>query len=173
MEIERAEVRRSERGSALFVAVMMLALMGFLGLAALDRVTRDEQVAGYQNRARTAFYAAEAGISDARKRIREDPNGSPTLPDDTAKIDLADTALFDREAGLPRYYGDYSKPEGPIYVTREKPILEGFGLQTKGTKPMEKLWEVNVFGESPDGSRARLQSIEATLGSGGGLTGSY
>jgi PilX N-terminal len=163
--------RRRESGSALFVAVMMLTLMGFLGLAALDRVTRDEQVAGYQNRARTAFYAAEAGIADARRRVRNDP--VPTLPDDTAKIDLADAALFDREAGLPRYYGDYSVPDGPIYVKREKPHQAGGNLQTKGTKLMEKLWEVNALGESPDGSLARLQSIEVTLGSGGGLTGSY
>ena len=55
--------RRHERGAALFVAVLMLSLMGIIGLASMDTVMRDRQVAGFQSRARTALYAAEAGIS--------------------------------------------------------------------------------------------------------------
>jgi hypothetical protein len=80
MERREHAARRREQGSALFLAVMMLVLMGFLGLAALDRVTRDEQVAGFQNRARTAFYAAEAAFHKALAQmmvdglpIKEDP----------------------------------------------------------------------------------------------------
>ena len=85
--------------------------MGFLGLAALDRVTRDEQVAGYQNRARTAFYAAEAGIAEARRIVRferrESDRSTPAFPTEAVPRTLGDTTLFDREDGqLPRYFGD-------------------------------------------------------------------
>ena len=67
----RRSLRRSERGSALFVAVLMLVMMGFLGVAALDSVARDREVAGLQNRSRTAFYAAEAGLANARQLIHQ------------------------------------------------------------------------------------------------------
>ena len=38
---------RGEQGSALFVAVMLMVLMGLIGFAALDTVTKDQQVAGF------------------------------------------------------------------------------------------------------------------------------
>ncbi len=53
---------RREGGSALFVAMMLLILLGLVGFAALETVTRDQQVAGFQNHKRVAFYAAEAGL---------------------------------------------------------------------------------------------------------------
>ena len=54
--------RKREQGAALLVAVLLLALMGIVGLASMETVTRDRQVAGYQSRAQTALYAAEGGI---------------------------------------------------------------------------------------------------------------
>ena len=63
---------RQEAGSALLVAVLILALMGVIGLAALDTVTRDRQVAGYQSRAQTALYAAEAGVAVALAMINDE-----------------------------------------------------------------------------------------------------
>ena len=63
---------RQEAGSALLVAVLILALMGVVGLAALDTVTRDRQVAGYQSRAQTALYAAEGGVALALAMINDE-----------------------------------------------------------------------------------------------------
>ena len=93
-DLDRSEARR-ERGSALFVAVVMLVLMGFLGLAALDRVGSDEQIAGYQNRARTAFYAAHAGVAEARILVKD----SATLTSSTRPFhtDVAPATIGDAE----------------------------------------------------------------------------
>jgi hypothetical protein len=67
-------------------------------------------VAGYQNRARTAFYAAEAGIAEARRIVRfevENQSDNPAFPTEAVPRTLADAGLFDRENGqLPRYFGD-------------------------------------------------------------------
>jgi hypothetical protein len=178
----RPETRRRERGSALFIAVMMLTLMGFLGLAALDRVTRDEQVAGYQNRARTAFYAAEAGIAEGRRIVRyevagDDKNETPAFPQEALPRPLGDAGLFDREGGnLPRYFGDPSAELAKERCDRnaavaicfarkggDKSINLGGNKQQGKSKPEIGLWHIGVVGESPDGSRARLAVLESKL----------
>lgn len=169
---------RRERGSALFVAVMMLTLMGFLGLAALDRVTRDEQVAGYQNRARTAFYAAEAGIAEGRRIVRfevENQSDLPNFPTEALPRLLGDTTLFDREGGnLPRYFGDPSPAladercglAGPATICfarkgRSGGAGLGMNMQVNKTKIDEGLWHIGVVGQSPDASRARVAVLES------------
>jgi len=68
---------------------MMLVLMGLIGIAALDTMTKDRQVAGFQNRARLAFYAADAGVAtglnlvlgvaSALRRLRSPPPRSGML----------------------------------------------------------------------------------------------
>ena len=71
------ELRRSRQdGSALIIAMVMLALMGVIGLAALDTVTLDQQVASYQSRKRVAFYAAEAGVAEAFATL--EASGTPS-----------------------------------------------------------------------------------------------
>ena len=87
----RAE-RRRESGAALLVSVLLLALMGVVGLASLDTVMRDRQVAGFSSNAQNALYAADAGISASLNLIRQEivgantalPNGSSYRPDATA-----------------------------------------------------------------------------------------
>jgi hypothetical protein len=151
------------QGSALFVAVMMLVLMGFLGLAALDRVMRDEQVAGFQNRARTAFYAAEAAVAEARSllansAIVSDRSSAIPFHPDTAPRTVGDTALYDREGGtLPRYHGDPSFNPAIRYL-KDGPGLQGGNLQP-GQGLVETLWQINVVGASPDGSRSRIEVV--------------
>ena len=61
---------RNERGVVMFVTVLLLALMGALGLAALDAASRDRDSAGYYSRETAAFYAAEAGVAHARAIVR-------------------------------------------------------------------------------------------------------
>jgi hypothetical protein len=176
----RTESSRRERGFALFIAVMMLTLMGFLGLAALDRVTRDEQVAGYQNRARTAFWAAEAGIAEGRRIVRfeaETKNDLPNFPSEALPRALGDAVLFDREGGnLPRYFGDPTASLAqercgtagavPICFAR-KGVSGGAGLGMNlhvGQASIdEALWHIGVVGESPDGSRARVAVLESKV----------
>ena len=68
----RTPSRKHEGGAALLIAMLILAFMGVIGLASLDTVTRDRQVAGFQSRAQTALYAAEAGVAFGIGLIRRD-----------------------------------------------------------------------------------------------------
>lgn len=153
--------RRREAGSALFVAVVMLVLMGFLGLGALNRVTLDEQVSGFQNRARNAFYAAEGAVAEARRLVQVNATSRGVQPgfySAAAKRYVGDTGLYDREAGnLPRYYGDPAFP-APIRYLKDGGPVEGFSLQP-GQGLVKTLWQINVIGESPDGSSSRLEVV--------------
>ncbi len=163
--------RRRESGSALLVAVLMLTLMGFLGLAALDTVRRDSEVAGMQNRAKSAFYAAEAGVASAREILRspvvDDRLDTPAFPTQGAPQNIGDVGLYDREFGqLPRFFGDPNPPDpanpAPIHWWKDGRIdANGGNLQMKGQKFVWTLWRINVVGQSPDGARSRVEVVEA------------
>ena len=151
---------RHQEGAALFVAVMILALMGALGIMAFNTVLVDRQVAGFQNRAKTAFYAAEAAAAEGRSVVRtvgsrsETPNLNPRA--------LGDPALYDREFALPSYAGDPAFPN-PIRYVRDGRSAGGSNLQMKGQKFVNTLWQINVQGQSPDGSTSRIEVVETKV----------
>ena len=153
-----------QEGAALFVAVLILALMGALGIMAFNTVLVDRQVAGFQNRAKTAFYAAEAAASEGRSLVRtvgsrsQTPNLNPRA--------LGGAALYDREFALPSYSGDPAFPN-PIRYIGDGTMAGGANLQMKGQKFVNTLWQINVQGQSPDGSTTRIEVVETkTLASG-------
>lgn len=166
---------RREAGAALFVAVLMLALMGALGIAAMDSVTRDRQAAGFYNRSSSAFYAAEAAASAARSRIRyvtsrsDDPmspmppNVMTPFPTQAAPQVMGDTALYDREAQLPIYHADPAVGNPIRYVQDAGLYQMGGNLQLKGQKFTNTLWQINVEGQSADGSTARIEVMETKI----------
>lgn len=151
---------------ALFVTVLMLVFMTAIALAALDTVTRDRQVAGLQNRWRTAFYAAEAGVAEARSLVRNVGNRSdlPTFyPESSPKL-LADSSLYDREGTQPRFYGDPDFTDAIRYLSEsEGQRGEGFGLSVRGQRLASTLWQINVVGEAPGGSKMRLEVVEVKV----------
>lgn len=157
-----------ESGSALFVAMMMLVLMGALGIAALDTVTTDAQVAGFQNRATSAFYAADAGAAEARSLIRNvwSRGATPAFHTETAPATLGDTTTY--KYGLPSYFGDPAvAPDPPIRYAKDGSgaVAANFGmnLQAKGQKLVETLWQINIEGQGPNGSRARVEVMESKI----------
>jgi len=169
---------RREQGVVMFITVLLLAMMGGLGLAALDAATRDRDSAGYYNRESVAFYAADAGVAHARAIIRGvgSTNEKPAFPTEAVPQTLGDTALYPDGAGasadgnaLPLYYGDPSVPN-PIRSDGDTAgqYSEGMNLQAKGAKAMATLWTINVKGESPDGASARIEAKEVKYIFGGG-----
>lgn len=162
----------------MFITVLLLALMGGLGLAALDAASRDRDSAGYYNRENAAFYAAEAGIAHARAIIRGvgSTDEKPAFPAQNAPQTLGDTALYpngtaggNNPHALPIYYGDPAVPD-PIRSDGDSAgqYSEGMNLQSKGAKAMATLWTINVKGESPDGASARIEAKEVKFIFGGG-----
>lgn len=160
---------RQEAGAAMFVAVLMLVLMGWMGMAALNSVTRDNQVAGLQSRNQNAFFAAEAGLAYARAILEHEIADTADLPG-TGTVPGFPTQAAPREistvgsyaewqsAGnpgneLPRYYADPNPPDpanpSPVHYIGPGEILDGDDFQIGGPKRIGTLWQINVVGQSP------------------------
>lgn len=159
--------RRREGGAILIVAVVMLVLMGALGLAALETVTRDQQVAGFQKRATSAFYAAEAAAAQARNAVRTvgDRSDTPAMPTPSTPGTLSDTTTYPH--GLPTYYGDPAFADPIRYVRDGGIYANGGNLQLKGQKFVKTLWQINVVGNAPNGSSRRVEVMEIKILSAG------
>ena len=164
--VGRGDVRREE-GVALLIAVMMLALLGIIGLASMDTVMRDRQVAGFQGRARTAMYAADAGVSTGMGVLRQDKlngnlqsqaqlqNYNPPFPTQGAPQILGAGGVTD-----PRFYRDPAAAQAVRFM--------GMGQQCKGMITQmnqggpqfnEALFDVRVQGATTEGASS---TIEAT-----------
>jgi hypothetical protein len=156
--------RRSERGVVMFITVLLLAMMGGLGLAALDSATRDRETAGFYNREASAFYAADAGVQHARAVVKQlnSPFDAPAFPVDAAPAQIGDTSLYyawvSGGGALPSYYGD---PAFPVAVRQEgmaQGVCDGDNFQRQA---LPTLWRINVVGQGPDGATARIEAKEA------------
>jgi prepilin-type N-terminal cleavage/methylation domain-containing protein len=155
---------RRREGSALLVAVMMLVLMGLIGMAALDSMTKDRQVAGFQNRARLAFYAADAGVAAGLNLVVTkviDRSTTPPLP----ATALGDAVIY--PYGQPGFRGDPKFPN-PIFWKGDGGVVAGTSLQGGGPQFVNTLWQIRVEGQTPDGGRARLEAMATKMLVGGG-----
>jgi len=150
---------KREQGAALFVAVMMLVMMGIVGLAALDTVTQDRTIAGFQNQARTAFYAAEAGLGMGKQLVRT--AGTRSVTPALAPADLADAAAY--PYGRPSYQGDPEFPTPVRYVRDGPPWAQGGDLRVGRQRLVHTLWQVNVEGATPTGTAAQVEAVLTKL----------
>lgn len=161
--------RRRESGAALFVAVLMLAMMGLVGLASLDTVMRDRQVAGFQSRARTALYAAEAGVAWGQGLIFQQVQA---LAVEGVSALYAFDPVFPTE-GAPQFLGN-GAITNPSFMQDPDPAVTqavdylGKGHDCEGwvmsdeygsAQWREALFDVRVEGRTPEGARARIQAI--------------
>lgn len=164
--------RRREQGAAMFLAVMLLILMGALGLVALDTASEDRRIAGFQNRSSAAFQAAEAGVAHAAERARGANLNVPTTT-------LSDATVYDREGGsLPSYRADPAlagtNPTGIMRAPGVDGGAEGVPPEAGGGWKTAR-WQINVEGRSPNPagdinsrmSTARVELVYGTLTHGG------
>ncbi len=175
--------RRSERGSTLLIAVLIVALMGVLGTAAMNTVTRDRQVAGYQGRSQTSFYAAEAGVAFAMGILRRDAQALATGGEGAL-------LSFNPSVGSPPDFptgtatalggGDFPAPGSPTFVTdpdardpnntgnpaqairyigRGEPC-EGWVMSSDvgSVQWAEAIWDIRVRGSNPGGTVVNIQA---------------
>lgn len=181
------DARRNERGAALLLAVLFLALMGIIGLASMDTVTRDRQVAGYQSRAQTALYAAEAGLNFALALVRRDAQGlagggegaledynpsaggTPEFPN-LANAELLGGTDFP-SPGRPRFYMDpnaldpndtAAPPQAVRYIGRGGPCPDWIMSSGIGSVQWaEAMWDLRVRGDNPGGTEVDIQGTGA------------
>jgi len=154
---------RREAGSALIVTMLILVLLGMIGLAALDTVTRDQQVAGFQNRASLAFYAAEAGVADAKDRIRNvfATNAQVNFPNMAAAVSLGDATIF--PYGRPQYFGDPAAVGGQAVRFQNagaRDVGGGYDLREGHQQWFNTLWRIQVQGQTADLAVSRLDVME-------------
>ena len=152
----RMHSRKHRQGSALLIVMLVMAMMGLIGFAALEAVTRDQRVAGFMKRKKIAFFAAEAGVSTALHALRtnEDPAFAPST--------VGDVSWF--EQGLPTYSLDTSG--GAASKDLGTGALPGMNLQIgQGGLPKFTIryWEVNVKGEAVGGTVSRIQIASGTI----------
>ena len=148
---------RQKEGSALLVAVMMLVLMGLIGMAALDTMTKDRQVAGFQNRARMAFYAADAGVATGLNLVRTAANraATPALPVTT----LGDAVIY--PYGQPAFTGD-PLVANPVVYSKDGGPVQGMNLQVP-VQFVNTLWDIRVEGQTSDGGRSHLEAMATKM----------
>jgi len=174
--------RKRESGAALLVAVLLLAMLGVIGLASMETVTRDRQVAGFQNRARVAMYAADAGVAHAVGIIRAQaqtlaPGGeaalegfNPAFPGKGGATNQALGSDFPAP-GSPSYGMDpnASDPTNVLaaaqairYIGKGNPcpgwIMSG---DVGSVQWREALWDVRVIGAAPGGGNVAIQAAAA------------
>jgi hypothetical protein len=140
----------------MMLAVLLLLLMGLIGFAALETVTRDLQVTGAQFRKKLSFYAAEAAIAQALETLRntETPTVTPTQ--------LADGSTY-----------PYGQPAFSLDTSVADPVeslgiggFPGMNLQLgqDGSPQFQmQIYRVRVQGTAAGGSLSRLEIASGTL----------
>ena len=155
MKETRTDSRR-EQGFALLMTVLILLLLTSLGFASLNIVGADQQVAGYLARKKLALQAADAGVAKALETLQT--TGTPTVP----TTDLADSSVFPH--GQPRFREDPNVT--PAIDNLGLGALPGFNLAIgqNGTPQFQvQYWKINVQGEAPGGTTARVEFATGNL----------
>lgn len=148
--------QRREDGAALLMAMMLLVLMGMIGVASLNTVMRDRQVAGFQNLAQTALYAADAGVAGSLDIVRTDIVGAALTPGDCLTSTLPTTNIGTGSS----YQTDPTASTNQIcMLASAEPCAEIDGSIEQGQPVfLYTVWNVRVAGNAPGGATARLQA---------------
>lgn len=162
--------RKREGGVALVVSILLLMAVSALALSTMQTAASDGTVAGFQNQETIAFYAAEAGVAEARSVIRDMgersqvPNYPADFPNQANPTELSQPGEF-VGGDQPVYYADPNPPiAAPImYVGEGKPCTEGCNMTLGGLKYNHTKWQVNVIGESPSGDQKRIEVVATRL----------
>lgn len=147
---------KREGGAALLVAMLMLVLMGMVGLASLDTVMRDRQVAGFQNLAQSALYAADAGVADSLDILRTEIVGAALSPGDCLATVLPNTNL----GGGSSYRPDPTAGSNQICMLASAEPCAEIDASIEMGQPiyLYTVWNVRVQGNAPGGATSRVQA---------------
>ncbi|MCH2171179.1 hypothetical protein MK489_10380 [Myxococcota bacterium] len=153
--VKRLE-NRYEQGSALLVSMALLAVMGLIGFSSLETVTRDRQTAGFQSRAQTALYAADAGVSDGLEILKNEVVGSALAPGDCLEGKLAATSL----ANGTSYGPDSTAPTDEICMLASADPCSSIDASVEVGQPiyLNTIWNIRTEGTAAGGASARIHA---------------
>ncbi len=99
------KIRKNEKGFAIALALLMLVAMSLMGATLMIVAAGDHQKNGFLNNKQQTFYAAETGISEAKKWLSAQSSIS-IGSDPSNKLRFCKTALFP-ELSNPKAVKDY------------------------------------------------------------------
>lgn len=159
---------KREGGVALMISILLLIAVSGLALSTMQTAASDGTVAGFQNQEQIAFYAAEAGIAEARRVVREMgsrdqvPAYPADFPNSGAPVSIATSADY-YGGNQPEYYADPTLPAPIQYVGEGSQCTEGCNMTIGGLKYNHTKWQLRVIGESPSGDQKRLEVVATRL----------
>ncbi len=130
---KRYRILGNDTGSALIIALLILLVLTLLGINAINTTTFETAISGNERARLEAFYAADAGIEEAKSRL-------PDLISDPGKKTIEVTKLRD---GLYYWGGEPEDREHPKGI-----VSSGFALGA-GEDPSEgvfKRYRIRVTG---------------------------
>ena len=78
---KQASLPGNNHGSVLLICLCIMALLSIFGLIAIDATTTELKAAGSQKVSLQSFFAAESGISEAMRRLKESSSSSDYMGD--------------------------------------------------------------------------------------------
>ncbi len=77
--VRQNDLLNNKKGSALIAALLLVAVSGIMGATILFATSTELQISGNYRRAIQTFYAAEAGLVEAQRRLRGGPTSNPVF----------------------------------------------------------------------------------------------
>ena len=147
--------RRHERGAALLVAMVLMALMGIIGFASLDTVMRDRQMSGNHSLSQSALYAADAGIAAALDVVRTEVVTAALAPGDCLTNTVPSVTLPNGST----YGPDTTAPNQICMLASAEPCSQIDASIEQGQPVfLNTVWNLRSEGTAPGGARARAQA---------------
>ena len=164
----RRNGKKREEGMALMLSILLLITVSGLALSTMQTAASDGTVAGFQNQEQMAFYAAEAGVAEARRVVRdmgardEVPEYPADFPNQAAPTELATPADY-ATGEQPVFYVDPAAATPIGYVGEGLQCTQGCNMTIGGLKYNHTKWQINVVGESPSGDEKRIEVVATRL----------
>lgn len=114
------KIASNEKGMVLVLALLLISALALLGSTAVITTTTDIKISANNKTGNQAFYVAEAGVEEARARMRGSPSTNPNY--------LADS--FPTDTGWQAYIGAESKAQGKGYSSGNSKHVRVASLQS-------------------------------------------
>lgn len=150
------------QGIALVTTMLFLAMLGIIGMSALERASADRRVGGFLSRSQVALFAAEAGLESVVRQLSQAdlPAGAAALEGVTVAVSatpVGDSTVHPH--GIPTYTIDDTATQAVDYLGAGGPCDEwAMSIELGGPMYRYSLWDVRIQGETPDGATARVQA---------------
>lgn len=182
--IPRQGRRRGERGLSIVITLLVLLVVAVIGMAVAGIGTQNLSLAAADRNAQTARYAAQAGQSDAVKRLKADPTLNDQRPNTTLIADepmsgipdlsytVVITNNFDGRNNLTAADGTVVMP-GKVYVVSTGTL----GASKQGRRTISALYTygtTSIFSTAAFGvDQVGLQGTSAYTDSWDSSSGNY